>query len=194
MIRFFDIIFSILGLILLSWLFLIVFILIKLDSRGPIFYMQERIGKDGVPFKLFKLRSMYVNSDKKGLQITVGKRDPRITKIGYYIRKYKIDELVQLINVLKGEMSLVGPRPEVKKYVDLYTLEQRIVLRVKPGITDYASIKYRNENEILEKQADPERYYIEVVMPEKIKLNMYYLFSNTKVINYFKIISNTLFK
>jgi lipopolysaccharide/colanic/teichoic acid biosynthesis glycosyltransferase len=156
--------------------------------------MQERIGKDGVPFKLFKLRSMYVNSDKKGLQITVGKRDPRITKIGYYIRKYKIDELVQLINVLKGEMSLVGPRPEVKKYVDLYTLEQRIVLRVKPGITDYASIKYRNENEILEKQADPERYYIEVVMPEKIKLNMYYLFSNTKVINYFKIISNTLFK
>jgi len=193
-IRFFDILFSILGLIFLSWLFLIVFILIKLDSRGPIFYMQERIGKDGVPFKLFKLRSMYVNSDKKGLQITVGKRDPRITKIGYYIRKYKIDELVQLINVLKGEMSLVGPRPEVKKYVDLYTLEQRIVLRVKPGITDYASIKYRNENEILEKQADPERYYIEVVMPEKIKLNMYYLFSNTKVINYFKIISNTLFK
>jgi lipopolysaccharide/colanic/teichoic acid biosynthesis glycosyltransferase len=157
--------------------------------------MQERIGKDGAPFKLFKLRSMYVDSDKKRLQITVGRRDPRITRIGYYIRKYKIDELVQLINVLKGEMSLVGPRPEVKKYVDLYTPEQRIVLTVKPGITDYASIKYRNENELLENQTNPEKYYIDVIIPEKISLNL--IFINSKEVQlylYFKIIIFTIIK
>ena len=192
MIRFFDVLFSILGLILLSWLFIIIFILIKLDSKGPIFYFQERIGKDGIPFKLFKLRSMYVDVDKRGLQITVGKRDPRITRVGYFIRKYKIDELVQLVNVIKGEMSLVGPRPEVKKYVDLYTPEQRIVLSVKPGITDYASIKFRNENELLEGHPDPEKFYIEKIMPEKIELNMRYINGNY-LIYYFQILLMTLF-
>ena len=191
LIRYFDVIFSILGLILLSWLFLIIFILIKLDSKGPIFYFQERIGKDGIPFKLFKLRSMYVDADKRGLQITVGKRDPRITRVGYFIRKYKIDELVQLVNVIKGEMSLVGPRPEVKKYVDLYTPEQRIVLSVKPGITDYASIKFRNENELLEGQPDPEKFYIEKIMPEKIELNKIYMY-NSNLISYFKIIFKSI--
>lgn len=191
MIRFFDVLFSILGLILLSWLFIIIFILIKLDSKGPIFYFQERIGKDGIPFKLFKLRSMYVDVDKRGLQITVGKRDPRITRVGYFIRKYKIDELVQLVNVIKGEMSLVGPRPEVKKYVDLYTPEQRIVLSVKPGITDYASIKFRNENELLEGQPDPEKFYIEKIMPEKIELNLIYI-KSYNIINYMNIVYMTI--
>jgi len=190
-IRFFDVLFSILGLILLSWLFIIIFILIKLDSKGPIFYFQERIGKDGIPFKLFKLRSMYVDVDKRGLQITVGKRDPRITRVGYFIRKYKIDELVQLVNVIKGEMSLVGPRPEVKKYVDLYTPEQRIVLSVKPGITDYASIKFRNENELLEGQPDPEKFYIEKIMPEKIELNLIYI-KSYNIINYMNIVYMTI--
>ena len=186
MIRFFDILFSSVGLLILSPVFLILYILIRLESRGGGFYVQERIGKDGVPFGLYKFRSMRTGSDKKGL-ITVGERDERITRLGYFIRRYKLDELPQLWNVLKGDMSLVGPRPEVRKYVDMYTDEQRKVLSVKPGITDYASIEYVNENEILGNAADPDKVYIEQVMPDKIKLNMRYI-RNQSIWEYFKII------
>ena len=150
MIRFLDYLFSFLGLIFLLPFLFFIGIIIKLSSKGPIFYKQSRVGLDGLEFSLYKFRSMRLNSDELGL-ITVGGRDPRVTPIGYYLRKYKLDELPQLINVLIGDMSFVGPRPEVKKYVDLYTLDQRRVLSIKPGITDWASILYRDENLILEK-------------------------------------------
>ena len=144
---------------------------IKIDSEGPVFYRQVRVGKGNRDFRLFKFRSMRVGSDRKGL-ITVGGRDPRVTRSGYYIRKYKLDELPQLINVFTGDMSLVGPRPEVRKYVDLYTPEQMHVLDVRPGITDPASIRYRNENELLAQVEDPDRYYVEVIMQDKLQLNL----------------------
>ena len=172
--RLFDIISSGIGLILLSPVFLLLAIWIKLDSKGPVFYRQVRVGKNGRDFKIYKFRSMRLGSDKKGL-ITVGGRDPRVTRSGYYIRKYKLDELPQLMNVFAGDMSVVGPRPEVRKYVNLYTEEQLKVLSVKPGITDVASIKYRNENELLEKAADPDKMYIEVIMPDKLKYNLEYI-------------------
>lgn len=178
--------FSALGLVILSPVFLIIYILIRLESKGGGFYIQERIGKGGKPFGLFKFRSMRIDSDKQGL-ITIGEHDDRITRLGYFIRRYKLDELPQLWNVLKGDMSLVGPRPEVKKYVDLYDEEQRKVLSVKPGITDYASIEYVNENEILGNADDPDKVYIEQVMPDKIKLNMKYI-KNQNILEYFKII------
>ena len=149
-IRFFDFILSLVGLVVLAPIFIVLAIWIKIDSKGPVFYKQVRVGQNGIDFGLFKFRSMVVDADKKGL-ITVGGRDPRITRSGYFIRKYKLDELPQLINVLLGDMSLVGPRPEVRKYVELYTDEQQKVLSVKPGITDYASIEYMDENEILGK-------------------------------------------
>ena len=189
MIRFFDIIFSVVGLLLLSPFFLIIYILIRCESKGGGFYCQQRVGKDGRMFGLYKFRSMRTGSDKKGL-ITVGGHDSRITRMGYFIRKYKIDELPQLWNVLKGDMSLVGPRPEVKKYVDLYTEEQRRVLSVRPGITDYASIEYVDENEILGNAEDPDRVYVEEIMPAKIKLNMRYI-ENRNLNEYFKIIGLT---
>lgn len=192
MIRFFDFFFTVLGLIILSPLFLIVAIWIKLDSSGPVFYRQTRVGKNNKDFKLLKFRSMVTDSDKKGL-ITVGGRDPRVTKSGYLIRKYKLDELPQLLNVLIGDMSLVGPRPEVRKYVDLYNEIQRMVLSVKPGITDYASIEYIDENEILGKAENPEKVYIEQIMPEKILYNMKYI-QNRSVKEYFKIIFLTIGK
>ena len=147
---------------------------IKIDSEGPVFYRQVRVGKGTRDFRLFKFRSMRVGSDRKGL-ITVGGRDPRVTRSGYYIRKYKLDELPQLINVFTGDMSLVGPRPEVRKYVDLYTPEQMHVLDVRPGITDPASIRYRNENELLAQVEDPDRYYVEVIMQDKLQLNLEYV-------------------
>ena len=172
--RTFDIIASGCGLLVLSPLFIILAIWIKLDSRGPVFYKQIRVGQYNKDFMLYKFRSMRVGSDKKGL-ITVGNRDSRITRSGYFIRKYKLDEFPQLINVLIGDMSLVGPRPEVRKYVDLYTEEQLHVLDVKPGITDLASIRYRNENEILEKAVNPDEYYINVVMQDKLKINLEYV-------------------
>ena len=178
--------FSALGLVILSPVFLIIYILIRLESKGGGFYIQERIGKGGKPFGLFKFRSMRIDSDKQGL-ITIGEHDDRITRLGYFIRRYKLDELPQLWNVLKGDMSLVGPRPEVKKYVDLYDEEQRKVLSVKPGITDYASIEYVNENVILGNADDPDKVYIEQVMPDKIKLNMKYI-KNQNILEYFKII------
>ena len=172
--RIFDIIASFIGLLLLFPFLLIISILIVIDSRGGIFYRQVRVGKNNIDFKLFKFRTMATGSDKKGL-LTVGGRDSRITKIGYYLRKYKLDELPQLLNVLVGDMSLVGPRPEVRKYVDMYNAEQLKVLNAKPGITDYASIEYSNENELLAKSSDPEKTYIEEVMPAKLLLNQKYI-------------------
>ena len=192
MIRFFDFILSLVGLVILAPIFIVLAIWIKIDSKGPVFYKQVRVGQNGIDFGLFKFRSMVVDADKKGL-ITVGGRDPRITRSGYFIRKYKLDELPQLINVLVGDMSLVGPRPEVRKYVDLYTDEQQKVLSVKPGITDYASIEYMDENEILGKSSDPEKTYIEEIMPEKIKYNMKYI-NNKSLFEYFKIILLTVLK
>jgi len=190
-IRLFDILASAVGLILLSPLFLIVAAWIKIeDPKGPLFFKQIRVGKDGVDFWLLKFRSMYVNSDRGGL-ITIGRHDPRITHCGYYIRKFKVDELPQLINVLSGDMSLVGPRPEVRKYVDLYTEEQRHVLDVRPGITDYASIEYLDENALLALSDDPDKTYVEEIMPAKIKLNMKYI-RNQSVEEYFFIIWQTV--
>ena len=154
---------------------MVIAIWIKIDDpKGGVFYKQTRVGKGNKDFRLYKFRSMRVGSDKGGL-ITIGGRDPRVTKSGYYIRKYKIDELPQLINVLKGDMSFVGPRPEVRRYVDLWTAEQLHVLDVRPGITDPASIRYRNENELLEKADNPDQYYIEVIMQDKIKLYLEYV-------------------
>ena len=172
--RLFDIIASGLGLIVLSPLFLIIAIWIKLDSKGPVFYRQVRVGRYNKDFQIFKFRSMRVGSDKGSL-VTIGDRDPRVTRSGYWIRKFKLDELPQLINVFIGDMSLVGPRPEVRHYVDYWTPEQMHVLDVRPGITDPASIKFRNENESMEKAEDPEKYYIEVIMQEKIKLYLEYV-------------------
>lgn len=180
------------GLIVLFPLMLIVYILIRTESPGGGFYRQQRVGKNGKDFMLFKFRSMRVGADK-GRLITVGGHDSRITQMGYFIRKYKIDELPQLWNVLKGDMSLVGPRPEVRKYVNLYTKEQLCVLSVKPGITDYASIAYSNENEILGKADDPETVYIKQIMPDKIRLNLKYI-KNPNLGEYFRIIFLTLRK
>ena len=190
--RCFDILFSFIGLVFLSPFFGLLAIIILIDSKGGVFYKQIRVGKKGVDFKLYKFRSMRVGSDKKGL-LTVGGRDNRITKTGYFIRKYKLDELPQLINVFIGDMSLVGPRPEVRKYVDLYNSEQLKVLSVKPGITDYASIQYSNENELLAKSQDPEMTYIEEIMPDKLKLNMRYI-NESGVFTDVKIIVKTIKK
>ncbi len=164
---------------------------VKLDSPGPVFYRQVRVGRNNRDFKLYKFRSMRVDSDKKGL-ITIGGHDPRVTQSGYYIRKYKLDEFPQLINVFLGDMSLVGPRPEVRKYVDMYTDEQMHVLDVRPGITDMASIYYRNENELLEKANNPEKYYREVIMQDKLRINLEYV-RNHSVIGDFRMILKTLF-
>ena len=172
--RIFDFVVSLIGSIILSLLFLIVAILIKLDSRGPVFFKQIRVGKDGKTFNILKYRTMIVDAEKYGKQITVGD-DLRITKIGYFLRKYKIDELPQLLNVIKGDMSLVGPRPEVPRYVELYTEEERKVLQVRPGITDLASLRYKDENDILGKVENPEEYYINVIMKDKLKLNLEYI-------------------
>lgn len=187
-----DIVLSSLGLIVLSPLFLVLSIWVALDSTGGVFYCQTRVGRGGRDFKLIKFRSMRIGADQKGL-ITVGDKDARITKSGYYIRKYKFDELPQLINVLKGDMSFVGPRPEVRKYVDLYTTEQLRVLDVRPGITDPASIQYSNENELLEKAENPEQYYIDIVMPDKLRINLEYLEKCT-LWSDFKVILKTISK
>lgn len=175
--RIFDFVASGCGLIVLFPMFLILAILIKVDSKGPIFYRQTRVGLKNKDFILYKFRSMYVNSDTSSL-ITIGERDSRVTPLGYYIRKYKLDEFPQLINVLLGDMSLVGPRPQVRKYVDLYTPEQMRVLDIRPGITDLASIKYRNESELLGKFDNPNKYYTEVVMQDKLRINLQYIENN----------------
>ena len=170
----FDIFVSFFGLVILSPFFLIISVIIVLDSKGGIFYKQTRVGLDNQDFGLLKFRSMKTGADKNSL-LTVGGRDSRITKIGYYLRKYKLDELPQLINVLIGEMSFVGPRPEVRKYVELYSNEQLKVLSVKPGITDYASIEFANENDLLGDSANPEQLYVKQIMPKKLTLNMKYI-------------------
>ena len=171
--RIFDITLSLFGLIILLPFMLIIAILIKLDSKGPVFFKQIRVTKNGREFKIFKYRTMRVGSDKYS-QITVGK-DDRITKIGSFLRKYKLDEIPQLINVLIGDMSLVGPRPEVPKYVAFYTDEQKEILKVRAGITDYASIEFSDENDLLASEEDPEKAYIEKIMPKKIELNKKYI-------------------
>ena len=191
MIRFLDISLSLLGLVILAPVFVLIAIRIKIDSRGTVFFRQIRVGKNGKDFKLFKFRTMRLDADRGGL-LTVGGRDSRITPVGYYLRKYKIDELPQLWNVLVGEMSLVGPRPEVRKYVNFYTEDQRKILEVRPGITDLASIKYKYENEILSKSGDAEHTYISQIMPDKIKLNMDYI-NNPGVLKYFQIIVKTFY-
>ena len=192
--RCFDIVFSFLGIFFLSPVFILIAIAVAIDSRGGVFYKQRRVGKDNVDFFIFKYRTMFTDSDKKGL-LTVGNRDSRITRVGYFLRKFKLDELPQLFNVLEGDMSFVGPRPEVRKYVDMYNAEQKKVLTVKPGITDYASIEYSNENEILAKSSNPEQSYTIEVMPHKLRLNLIYineqgLFTDLKII--FKTIGKIL--
>ncbi len=172
--RLFDIGASLIALMLLSPLFLVLSIWILLDDGAPLFFTQIRVGKDQVPFKLYKFRSMYKDAESRG-QLTVGESDPRVTNSGLFIRKYKLDEFAQLINVLKGEMSIVGPRPEVPKYVAFYTKEQLKVLSVRPGLTDTSSIYYINEDEILGKADNPEKAYIEDILPKKLGLQLEYV-------------------
>lgn len=172
--RLFDVVCSFFGLLVLSPLFVFLSLWVGLGSKGGVFYKQKRVGRFNKDFTLYKFRSMRVGSDKKGL-LTIGGKDSRVTKAGFFIRKYKLDELPQLLNVLKGDMSFVGPRPEVRKYVDMYTERQLKVLDVRPGITDIASIKYRNENDLLAAADNPEKYYIDVVMQDKLALNLQYI-------------------
>jgi len=190
MIRIFDILISLLGLVVLSPVILIIILFIPLDSRGSIFFLQPRVGKNGKVFRLIKFRTMRKDAEQQG-DLTVGTRDPRITRVGFFLRRYKLDEIPQLINVLKGDMSLVGPRPELRKYVEFYTEEQKKVLSVKPGITDYASIKYINENEILGNSSNPEKTYIEEILPAKIVLNMKFI-NNPTTGQYLRILLRTL--
>lgn len=172
--RLFDVVCSFFGLLVLSPLFVFLSLWVGLGSKGGVFYKQKRVGRFNKDFTLYKFRSMRVGADKKGL-LTIGGKDSRVTKAGFFIRKYKLDELPQLLNVLKGDMSFVGPRPEVRKYVDMYTERQLKVLDVRPGITDIASIKYRNENDLLAAADNPEKYYIDVVMQDKLALNLQYI-------------------
>lgn len=172
--RCFDIVASFFGILFLSPVLLICSIAIAVSSRGGVFFTQERVGKGGKSFKIIKFRTMVPNAESKGMQITVG-NDMRVTKVGKFLRKTKLDELPQLFNVLVGQMSFVGPRPEVPRYVDMYTEYQRNVLRIRPGITELASIVYRDENEVLAASEDPERTYVEEVMQQKLKLNMQYM-------------------
>ena len=190
--RAFDFLFSLFILVLFFPIGLVISIFILFSSPGGIFYMQERIGRQALPFKLYKFRSMRVDADQSG-KLTVGMKDPRITGVGIFIRKYKLDEFPQFINVLKGEMSIVGPRPEVREFVDLYTDTQKKVLEVKPGITDYASIEYFNENELLAASDDPKKTYIEDIMPHKLKINQKYL-ANPTLSNDLKIIFKTILR
>lgn len=187
-----DILFSFAGIVFLLPFFLIIVLMIIINSGFPVFYFQKRVGRFNKDFKLLKFRTMKKDSDKAGL-LTVGGRDPRITSIGYYLRKYKLDELPQLFNVFLGSMSLVGPRPEVRKYVNLYNEEQKQVLNVKPGITDYASLEYFYENDLLAKSANPEKIYVEEIMPAKLELNKKYI-SEAGVLTDLKVILKTLAK
>ncbi len=190
--RGFDIVVSFIGLLILLPIFLIVAIIIKLDSKGPIFFRQVRVGKNGKEFRIFKFRTMIIDAEQKGMQITID-GDSRITKSGNFLRKSKIDELPQLINVLIGDMSFVGPRPEVPKYVAMYDENQRSILKIRPGITDIASIKYRDENSILAQSKNPEETYINEIMSRKIELNFKYI-ENMSVIYDIKLIVETIFK
>ena len=190
--RLFDVIFSIIGLILIAPFFLIISFLIKLDSKGPILFIQTRVGKNNIDFNIFKFRTMKIKSNKEGL-LTLGNHDARITKIGYFLRRYKIDELPQLINVIKGEMSFVGPRPELRYYVNFYNKYDMEILKVKPGITGLASLKYRNEAELLKKAKNPEDFFIKTIIPDKLKFNKEYIKKQNLLLD-FKIIIITLIK
>lgn len=190
--RIFDLLFSFLAIVVLLLPALIIAVIIVIDSKGGVFYQQKRVGQKEVIFSLLKFRSMYANSDKKGL-LTIGASDNRVTKVGKFLRRTKIDELPQLINIFLGQMSFVGPRPEVPKYVALYTAEQKKIFSVKPGLTDYASLKFINENELLALQENPEKYYIEVIMQEKLKLNLQYI-QEMSFWTDIKIIIKTIFK
>lgn len=189
--RLFDVVCSFFGLLVLSPLFVFLSLWVGLGSKGGVFYKQKRVGRFNKDFTLYKFRSMRVGADKKGL-LTIGGKDSRVTKAGFFIRKYKLDELPQLLNVLKGDMSFVGPRPEVRKYVDMYTERQLKVLDVRPGITDLASIKYRNENDLLATADNPEQYYIDVVMQDKLALNLQYIETRT-FLGDIKLIFRTIF-
>ena len=190
--RIFDLICATLGLIALSLVLIGIAIKIKAGSDGPVFFKQIRVGEKGREFEILKFRTMVVDAEKLGKQITVG-NDNRITKIGAFLRKYKLDELPQLINVFKGDMSLVGPRPEVPRYVKLYNEEQKKVLEVKPGITDLASIRYRDENDLLGGVENPEEFYINTIMPDKLALNLEYISKNNIVFDIY-IILKTIIK
>jgi len=171
--RAFDLFWSALGLAVLAPLLALVAIALKLEGGGPIFFRQVRIGRNGRPFRIWKFRTMVVDAERKGRSITVG-QDPRITRIGGYLRDTKLDEIPQLLNVLSGEMSLVGPRPEVPRYVEFYTDSQRAILELRPGITDLASIKYRHESDLLAQADNPEETYVQILLPDKIRINLDY--------------------
>lgn len=188
--RIFDIVLSFIGLIVLLPLFLVVSIIIKFDSKGPVFFRQIRIGKGSKEFKIFKFRTMGADAGKKGMQITIG-RDSRITRVGHVLRKTKMDELPQLINVLIGDMSFVGARPEVPRYVEMYDDYQLNILKLRPGITDLASIVYRNESNLLGQSNNPEETYIYEIMPNKIELNIEYI-KNISVLYDIKLIIKTI--
>jgi len=193
LIRIFDILFSITGLIVLSPVMIIIAIIIPLDSKGSVIFRQWRVGKNNIDFRLFKFRTMHIDADRHGL-ITVGMKDPRVTRTGVILRRYKLDELPQLFNVMKGQMSLVGPRPEVRRYTEYFSpAEQMIVLSVKPGITDIASIEYSLENELLSNVSDPEKFYVNEVLPAKVKLNRIFI-ENPTFGNYLRIIFRTIGK
>jgi len=186
MIRAFDLLTSLVGLLLLLPLLLLVALVIKLEDRGPVFFRQVRVGRHGQSFRIWKFRTMVVDAENLGRAITVG-RDARVTRSGHWLRHWKLDELPQLINVFVGEMGFVGPRPEVPRYVALYSEEQRRVLELRPGVTDLASIAYRHESELLKEHEDPEAYYVQEIMPDKIRINLEYarrasLWRNIKVI------------
>ena len=188
--RIFDVVVSFTGLVILSPFLIIIAIIVVIDSKGGVFFLQDRVGKNGKVFKIIKFRTMTVGSDKKSL-LTIGQKDSRITRAGYFLRKFKIDEIPQLINVLKSDMSFVGPRPEVEKYVALYNEEQLKVLTVRPGITDFASIQYKDESTLLANADDPEIFYISDVMPTKLKLNIDYI-NNRNFMLDVKIIFKTI--
>ncbi|WP_282123421.1 sugar transferase [Algibacter mikhailovii] len=190
--RVFDFVFSILGLALLSPILLIISILIKLDSKGPVLFKQERVGKNNINFVIYKFRTMRIQSYKKGL-LTIGNHDSRITKIGYFLRRYKIDEFPQLINVVKGDMSFVGPRPELRHYVNFYSKSDMEIFTVRPGITGLASLKYRNEVELLKAAKDPEKLFIETIIPDKLKFNKEYIKEQSFLFD-LKLIIQTVFK
>jgi lipopolysaccharide/colanic/teichoic acid biosynthesis glycosyltransferase len=190
--RFVDIISSLIVLLIGFPFFLVIAFLIVVSSKGGVFFIQKRVGKNNLDFNLYKFRTMKPDSESKG-QITVGGKDPRITKIGYWLRKFKMDEFPQLINVIKGDMSIVGPRPEVRKYVDLYSEEQLCVLNVRPGLTDLASLEYIDENELLGKSTNPEATYINEIMPKKLELNLKYIAHQSLWLD-IKLIFKTFFK
>lgn len=190
--RLFDFVSALMAVILLSPFLITIAIMVALSSKGPVFYRQKRVGRNNRDFLIFKFRTMYVNSDRGSL-LTIGGKDTRITPVGYYLRKYKLDELPQLINVLIGEMSIVGPRPEVRKYVDLYSAEQLRILDVRPGLTDDASLAFSNESDLLALAEDPEKEYREKIMPAKLALNLQYI-QKMNLLYDLKLILRTLAK